>query len=560
MKIRVFAVLLLLAVCPFAAAQEEEPPPPPPASDLVVQKTGPTEASAGSNVTYTVTVRNQGAIAALNVTVTDPVPGGMTFVSVSGSAGFACDESEGVVICLGASIPVGQTATFTFVFNIDPENEPGTQLTNAATATSQTPEANEEDNTGSAVTTIPSTLADMSVTKTGPTAAAPGTNVVYTITVLNNGPGAATNVVMEDELSEPLTFVSLSQTPPNSFNCTTPAIGAGGTITCTAATMAAGASTQFQLTVAVPGGEGAPDSETEISNVAIVTADNDPNEENNVGGTAFIISTVDVSIVKTGPTLANAGQNITYTIVVSNAGPDDAINVGFSDTLPPNTTFVSLTYTSGAEASCSANTCTIPVLPDDQSTTFSLVLQAGDTTSITNSVTVGTSSFDTDPNDNSSSATTTITPQADLRVAKSGPGSVTPGTNITWTVTLTNDGPSTAANVVLTDTLPAGTTFVSVNQTSGPAFNCTPAGNVVTCTRTTLAPLAVATFDITANVGPGTHTNTASVTSTTPDGSPGNNAASAGITAVAVPAGIPTLSAWALLLMALALAFLALRR
>jgi len=108
---------------------------------------------------------------------------------------------------------------------------------------------------------------------------------------------------------------------------------------------------------------------------------------------------------------------------------------------------------------------------------------------------------------------------ADLSVNKFGPIKAAAGSNITYTVIVTNQGPDDALNVVLTDTTPANTTFVSETQVSGPNFNC---GDPPTppCTISTLAAGAMATFSLTYNVTAGTPaetviSNTASVSSTT---------------------------------------------
>src|ERR1051325_12141435 len=98
-------------------------------------------------------------------------------------------------------------------------------------------------------------------------------------------------------------------------------------------------------------------------------------------------------------------------------------------------------------------------------------------------------------NNNTAVATGSVQQSADLGVTKSGPANVNVGNTITWTINLTNGGPSDASNVTLTDTLPANTTFVSENQTSGPVFNCTT-GPTVTCTAATFAAGASASFQI----------------------------------------------------------------
>jgi uncharacterized repeat protein (TIGR01451 family) len=355
--------------------------------------------------------------------------------------------------------------------------------------------------------------------------------VIFTIVVSNAGPGVATAVSLTDVL-DGLTFVALDQTPAASFSCSTPPVGSTGTITCTAGTMAVGASTTFQLTAAIP----AEPSVGTYVNRATVVSTNDPNEENNESATVVVAGTTNVSVAKTGPTTANAGANISYTIVVTNAGPDPALDVTLTDVLPPNTTFVSLTPTSGAAASCGDTTCVIPSLDNGETSTFTLTLRAGDTTSITNTATVTSVSYDTNPANNESSVTTAITPQSDLRVAKSGPPTAIADTTITWTVTVANDGPSTASGVTLTDIVPAGTTLVSGAQTGGVAFNCV-AGVTLVCTRASMAPGTSATFTVTAHILPGTTgtiTNTAQVTAATADPDPADNQATAG--AVVSPA------------------------
>jgi uncharacterized repeat protein (TIGR01451 family) len=522
MKSKIAVLLLLLVVCPLALAQEEEPPVPAP--DLAVTKTGPAQAAAGSDVTYTVTVTNIGEIDALVVDLTDPVPDGMSFVSANATAapGFTCSESEGLVTCSAAVMTPGQSATFTFVFHISEEAPPATTFTNIAAGTTKG-DVNDENNAGVAVTsTPPPPSADLGVTKSGPSVAEPDTDVVYTITVRNNSPNAATNVALTDTIPASTTFVSVDQ--PGSFDCTTPPAGAGGTVTCTTPAFAAGAVATFTLTVHVP--EQTPFG-TQVQNTAVVTSDNDLNEENDAGTTTLIVSTVDLSVVKvqSSPNPVNAGENVTYTITLTNEGLDPASDVTLTDVIPAGTTLVSFTFVSGTAGTCTVNgavNCTWLVFAAGATARYTLVLRAGDTTSISNTASVMTSSPDVDPSNDSSTATTTVTPSADLAVAKSGPSAVTAGTNATYSVTVTNNGPSTATNVTLSDTLPAGTTFVSA--TSG----CTHSAGVVTCTVPSLAPLANATFSITVLVSPtasGSITNTADVSTTTTDPVGGNNRA-----------------------------------
>ncbi len=122
---------------------------------------------------------------------------------------------------------------------------------------------------------------------------------------------------------------------------------------------------------------------------------------------------------------------------------------------------------------------------------------------------------------------------SDLSITKvDSPDPVTAGSNLTYTLTVTNNGPSDATGVMVTDTLPAGATFDPANSTPG----CTEAGGVVTCAIGNLANGANATVTIAVTVDPatpvGTITNTATVTGQEKDSNMGDNTASTDTTII----------------------------
>ena len=531
-------LFVFLSVTITASAQE---------ADLLVEKTGPDEAAAGANVAYTITVLNLGPDDAADVTLTDPLPAGMTFVSMTPADGeeLTCTTpavgDPGTVTCTTALLEAGTFATYTLVVQIDPATAPGTFFVNIASATTATFDPNEENSFGIASTsTPPPPQADLSVSKTGPGQAGADSNVTYIITLSNGGPTDATGVSLTDTLPGTMTFVALNQTDGPTLSCTTPAVGAGGQVNCTIATLAPGQSATIELTGNIPDDTA---SGTSFENSVTVTGNStDPNEENNTAQTTLFVSSVDVSLTKSGPASVNAGQPINYTITVTNAGPDPAEFVEILDEIPANATFASLTQTGGPTASCiqplvgdvGTVQCTVGFLPAGGTATFTLVLTAGASGDVVNTATVSTPSFDTDPSNQEDTVTTTITPAADLTVTKSGPASVAAGQNVTYTITLTNDGPSAAASVALTDTLPAGTTLVSFTQNSGPTFSC--AAN--SCTIASLASGVTATFTLVAAVSPsatGSIENSVTATSTTtdPDGSDNTASSTATLTASA---------------------------
>jgi uncharacterized repeat protein (TIGR01451 family) len=123
---------------------------------------------------------------------------------------------------------------------------------------------------------------------------------------------------------------------------------------------------------------------------------------------------------------------------------------------------------------------------------------------------------------------------ADLQIVKTAPAQIngsSSGTALAFTLAVSNLGQATAVHPVVSDTLPAGTTYVSSSTTSG---TCAFAGGTLTCALANLAPGAAATItvNVTVTATTGSITNTATVTSSTPDSNPSNNTSSSTTTIV----------------------------
>jgi len=116
---------------------------------------------------------------------------------------------------------------------------------------------------------------------------------------------------------------------------------------------------------------------------------------------------------------------------------------------------------------------------------------------------------------------------------KTGPSDANANTDITYTITVNNTGPSSATGVTVTDALPAGTAFVSATPSQG---TCSVGPALVTCTLGTIAPGQTVTIAITARAtAVGSHTNTATVTGAGGrETNPGDNSDSA-VTVVPAP-------------------------
>jgi uncharacterized repeat protein (TIGR01451 family) len=138
---------------------------------------------------------------------------------------------------------------------------------------------------------------------------------------------------------------------------------------------------------------------------------------------------------------------------------------------------------------------------------------------------------------------------ADLSVTKTDtPDPVTVGSNITYTITVQNGNGLTASNAGLTDPTPPGTTFVSMTAPAGWTVTTPPVGGTgnVTAVIASFPANTTAVFtlvlQVDPNAKPGIVTNTAAITSTTPDPNSGNNFAQAETTVNAAPPATPAAS------------------
>ncbi|MDJ0768748.1 MAG: hypothetical protein QNJ12_08135, partial [Ilumatobacter sp.] len=423
-------------------------------ADLAVAKVLDTSpVVAGEDVTWTVTVTNNGPSDAQNVSVADTLPANVTFVSTAGCA----EDPDGSPICSLGTIAAGASASYTITGLLAADAADGSTIANSAAVSSDTADptpGNDSVTTPDAPVTTSADLAVAKVLDTSPVVA--GENVTWTVTVTNNGPSDAQNVSVADTLPANVTFVSTA-------GC---AEDPAGNPTCSLGTIAAGATASYAITglLAVDAVDG-----STISNQATVASSTaDPDGFNNTvsSAPAPVTTSADLGVAKvldTSPVVA--GEDVTWTVTVTNNGPSDAQNVRVADTLPANVTFV---LTAGCVEDPAGNpTCSLGTIAAGASASYTitglLAADAADGSTIANTAVVSSDTADPDGFNNTiSSAPAPVTTSADLGVAKVlDTDPVVAGENVTWTVTVTNNGPSDAQNVTVTDTLPANVTFVS---------------------------------------------------------------------------------------------------
>src|SRR5205807_4223161 len=208
----------------------------------------------------------------------------------------------------------------------------------------------------------------------------------------------------------------------------------------------------------------------------------------------------------------SAGQSVSYTLVVANAGPSTATNIQVTDT-PTN-----LTITNVSGGGCAALPCTIAGLASGANVTINVTATITAAGAFDNSATATAAEFDpisSNNTDNTGNGGVTGV-SADVSVVKTltTAGPFTAGQSISYTLVVANAGPSTATNIQVTDT----PTNLSITTVSGGGCAALP------CTIASLASGANVTINVTATItAAGAFDNSATVSATEPDPNPGNN-------------------------------------
>jgi uncharacterized repeat protein (TIGR01451 family) len=372
----------------------------------------------GGNIIYTQTVSNLGSFTAQIPTYSINVPANTTLQSFTIPPGWTCVPAApgvgytGAINCSGTTLASGASVSFPMTVKVNVAGvTPGTTVITATpSVSSSTKDPYLPNNTASvAATVVAAGSGDVAITiSNSPNPVSPAENYSYTVVATNNGPAAATTNSVSIPLPAGTNFQSL--TPPAGWSCVTPAIGAGGTITCTNPSFAANATSTFSPVVQVNASTAAGTTLNITS--TITTASTDSIASNNTASTSNLVvarTSADVGIVKTdSPDPVGVGQFITYRLTVTNNGPAIATNVTVNDPLPASVNFISVNPSIGSCSGTTTISCTLGTLAVGNSQFVDLIVQALVAGTVTNTATVTRTETDSVPSNDSSTANTTV--------------------------------------------------------------------------------------------------------------------------------------------------------
>jgi len=464
--------------------------------DLEVSKSfSPNPAGLGQTVTYTILLSHssESTSTAFDVALEDLIPTGLSYIA--SSIGGTCTSGTLTPNDSGAptlswtvdQLPLGNSCTLTYRVLVSVDTLTQT-LTNAVTGEYSslpgTP-AEERDYPLSTDVDLVTTGSDPRIEKSdGGITAVPGGTISYTLNYMNDGNGLATGVVITETVPAHTTFNATASSP--GWSCANGAT-AGTTCTLTIGSIAAGGNGSVTFVVNV--NSILPTGVTQTSNTAVISDDgthgDDPTPGNNTSTDPTPLNAVpDMTITKTDADISTVpGGTITYTLTYDNVGNQDATGVVVTETVPANTTFTTTGSSAGwscADGAAAGTSCTltlgaVPASDPAGTLTFAVVvdnpLPTG-VTEINNAVTIaddGANGDDPTPGNNSDDEVTPLDATPDLTISKVDDviGSTAPGATIIYSLTYDNVGDQDATGVVVTETVPANTTFTTTGSSAG---------------------------------------------------------------------------------------------
>lgn len=440
------------------------------AVDLTLQKTsGSNSLTPGGTVTYTFTFGNVGDADASGLIITDALPTGTTF-NEAANPGWVLNGTT--LTYAISSLTAGGTGTASLTLGIASIAPAGLeQILNAASIAddgAHGADLHAADN--SASLSLPLNAApNLTITQSnGGAAITPGGTITYTFNYTNAGTQNASGVVLTDTLPAGTTFDAATN-PDWTLN--------GSTLTRTLGAVNAG--TNGTATLILKAATSIPSGQSNIVNVVSIAddgasgADSAP-ADNTATATNAFTSAVDLTLTLGSPSTTTPGSTIPFTLSYSNAGTQATTGVVLTQNLPSGTTFNAASSTPGwTEVSPGVYKFTVGALAGGASGSAVFAVdvtnpaaasleQLFDTASITSEAT------ETSTSNNNAEKTVTLTAAPNLGVTvTSSKTKISPGGIVTYTITYANTGTQNASGVKLTETLPAGLSFLATGSSEG---------------------------------------------------------------------------------------------
>jgi uncharacterized repeat protein (TIGR01451 family) len=461
------------------------------ATPALVKAFSPTTIALGTGTTLTFTISQPAGNPTQAFSFTDTLPAGLAVGA--GAVGGTCTGGTVTAAAGTNTITVAgrqvSGASCTITVPVTTSSTPTVAACPTAANTNGAAEISGLANLTNGVTSqcvgVTATAPTLAKSFTPATIASGGVSTL-TVTVTNPNAAAITVTSLTDTFpATPGAGLVRAATPNASTTCAGGSVGStAGSVTLTNAVVGANASCTFQIDVT------AATAGSYVNTIAAgALASTAGTNAAPASATLTVTPVADVAVTKLGPATIATGAPITYSISVTNAGPDAAGGTTFTDNVPAQVTGVAVSCVAGGGASCgtlaaagNSVTGTFPALPAGGTLAISITGTVTGLGTFTNTATIAPPGGVADPNaanNTSGVATTTLAP--DITLSKTHAGNFTVGTNGVYTLTVNNAAGSLATSgvVTVTDTLPAGLGFVSA---TGTGWSCAFAAPTVTCT------------------------------------------------------------------------------
>ena len=475
-------------------------------------------AKVGDVLTYTIWLNNTGSTTANGIVLTDTIPNGTSFVDnsvmLNGEIQIGSNPQSGIYVgTLGSGLvstvtfqvtvttiptinPIPNSGTVNFAFYVDPNLPPVPGNGNSNIVTTQVNQAIIDYNNGRGLVKT----ASSQYVKVGDI-------LTFTISLRNTGNTTATSVVLTDTIPASTTFVTdsvdvngitqVGVNPQTGINVGTIAAGGASTVT-------------FQVTVAsIPSTNLIRNNSTVNFLYTVDPSLPAAGGSGNSNQTTSQVSQAKLNMIKqTNSTYAKVGDVITYTIGLTNTGNVVASSVLFIDTIPIGTTFISNSVTLNGVTQSGANPqigFNIGNIAAGSTSTVKFQVTVATIPTINPILNNSTSYFQYivnsgSPPVSSGANSNQVTTQINQAIIDNNGLTKTVseayaqvGDVLTYTIGITNTGNTTANDVIVSDTIPLGTTFVddsvTVNTISIPGVNPQDGfniGNIAASTTSTI--------------------------------------------------------------------------